>query len=63
MRTTTIERIQLKGYIPTFTAVSAGNDESALTIDNKGIVSFELPDSDLMPLIKLLHSVYTQQAS
>ena len=63
MRSASIARTQLKTYTPTFIAVPAINDEPPSSTDNMDITSLEIPDSDLMPLIKLFHSVYIQKAS
>ena len=60
MQTTSIERAKLKGYIPTFTAVK---EELVANATNKNLATLETHDSDLLPIIKLLHSVYVQQVA
>ena len=65
MKTASIERAQLKGYHPVFTTESVLNHEPGVKEGKPEFVPVpaEAPDKDLLPLVKLLHSVYIQQAS
>ena len=55
MSTTSIERAKLKGYTSSFTMSPIVNDDTK----SEGLVSL-MTDSELLPLIKLLHSVHVQ---
>ena len=59
MQSVSIKRANLKGYVPIF-ATASKVAKTDTNVADKGCVKPEMTDSELLPIVKLLHAVYKQ---
>jgi|GEM_PF-6865301 len=63
MQAVSIARSDLKGYTPKFTAAPFDRDSKCIECVKGDRKSLKFSDHELMPLVKLLHEIYTQNVS